>query len=88
MPPDFHSHVARPFRVSWKIVPAVAEACRRQRQHWNNVAQTMPMYSPDGRISPEGTAAVKRVLPQSIEKVRQANIDPEKSYTNKFLTAP
>jgi NitT/TauT family transport system substrate-binding protein len=48
---------------------------------------SMPMYSPDGKISPEGAAAVKNVLSQSMEKVRNAKIDLEKTYTNKFLTA-
>jgi NitT/TauT family transport system substrate-binding protein len=47
---------------------------------------SIPMYSPDGRISPEGAAAVKNVLSQSIDKVRNANIDLEKTFTNQFLT--
>jgi NitT/TauT family transport system substrate-binding protein len=48
---------------------------------------SMPMFSPDGKIVPEGAAAVKRVLSQSIEKVRNANVDLDKTYTNQFVSA-
>jgi len=46
---------------------------------------SMPMYSQDGRITAEGAAAVKSVLSQSIEKVRNANIRIEATFTNQFL---
>ena len=47
---------------------------------------SMPMYSPDGRISRPGAEAVKAVLSLSVEKVRNANIDVGKTFTNKFIT--
>lgn len=44
-----------------------------------------PMYSVDGRIRPESAEAVRNVLAGSIEKVRAANIDLSKTYTNEFV---
>jgi NitT/TauT family transport system substrate-binding protein len=44
------------------------------------------MLSPDGRLSPESAEIVKKVLSVSLEKVRSANIDLAKTYTNDFLS--
>jgi NitT/TauT family transport system substrate-binding protein len=44
------------------------------------------MLSEDGRFTPESAEAVKRVLSVSLEKVRSANIDLAKTYTNEFLS--
>ena len=44
-----------------------------------------PMYSSDGRIKPESAEAVKRVLAGSLEKVRNAQIDLSRTYTNEYL---
>jgi NitT/TauT family transport system substrate-binding protein len=43
------------------------------------------MLSEDGRLTPESAAIVKKVLSVSLEKVRSANIDLSKTYTNEFL---
>jgi NitT/TauT family transport system substrate-binding protein len=46
---------------------------------------SMPMFSPDGRMSPDGAAAVRKLLAASMEKVRDASIDLSKTYTNEFV---
>ncbi len=46
---------------------------------------SMPMYSPDGRMAPDGAESVLRVLAQSMDKVRDATIDLSKTFTNEFL---
>jgi NitT/TauT family transport system substrate-binding protein len=43
------------------------------------------MLSEDGRFTPEPVAIVRKVLSVSIEKVRSANIDLGKTYTNEFV---
>jgi NitT/TauT family transport system substrate-binding protein len=45
----------------------------------------IPMYSIDGRISPESAEAVRQVLAGSLELVRNARIDLSRTYTNEFL---
>lgn len=44
------------------------------------------MLSDDGRLSPDSAAAVKKVLGVSLEKVRTADFDLAKTYTNEFLS--
>lgn len=46
---------------------------------------TMPTFSTDGMMPAEGAEAVKKVLSLSVEKVRDANVDTTKTYTNEFL---
>jgi NitT/TauT family transport system substrate-binding protein len=46
---------------------------------------SLPMFSPDGIMTPEGAEAVRKVLAVSSEKVRTAKIDLAATYTNKFL---
>jgi NitT/TauT family transport system substrate-binding protein len=46
---------------------------------------SMPMFSPDGRMSPDGAAAVRKLLGGSIDKVRNTTIDLAKTYTNEFV---
>jgi len=41
--------------------------------------------SADGRVTPESAAAVRKVLGVSLESVRTATIDLDKTYTNEFL---
>lgn len=41
-----------------------------------------PMYSVDGKITPESAEAVRKVLEGSLAKVREANIDLAKTYQN------
>jgi hypothetical protein len=42
--------------MSWKMVPAVSEACCRQAEHWNKVPRTKLAFSPPhfGHRSPSG----------------------------------
>ena len=47
---------------------------------------SLPMFSPDGVMTPEGAEAVRKVLAISSEKVRRATIDLSATYTNEFLT--
>jgi NitT/TauT family transport system substrate-binding protein len=46
---------------------------------------SMAMFSPDGRMSTEGAEAVRQLLAASMEKVRAANIDLSKTFTNEFI---
>jgi NitT/TauT family transport system substrate-binding protein len=49
------------------------------------VKSSMPMFSPDGTMDLKGAEAVKTLLAGSMEKVRAADIDLSKTYTNEFL---
>jgi NitT/TauT family transport system substrate-binding protein len=46
---------------------------------------SMPMFSPDGMMTPEGAEVVRALLAGSLEKVRTATIDMSKTYTNEFI---
>jgi NitT/TauT family transport system substrate-binding protein len=46
---------------------------------------SMPMFSPDGRMSAEGAEVVRTLLAGSLEKVRTANLDLSKTFTNEFI---
>jgi len=46
---------------------------------------SMPMFSPDGLMAPEGAEVVRTLLAGSLEKVRAANVDVSKTYTNEFI---
>jgi NitT/TauT family transport system substrate-binding protein len=46
---------------------------------------SMPMFSPDGIMAPEGAEAVRALLAGSLEKVRAATIDLSKTYTNELI---
>ena len=52
------------------------------------LAQSMPMFSPDGRMSPDGAEAVRKLLAGSMDKVRSATIDLSNTYTNEFVPPP
>ena len=43
------------------------------------------MLSPDGKLTPESAAAVRKVLNISLDSVRTASIDLGKTYTNEFV---
>jgi NitT/TauT family transport system substrate-binding protein len=49
------------------------------------LTNSMPMFSTDGLMSPEGAEAVRTLLAGSMEKVRTAFIDLSKTYTNEFV---
>jgi NitT/TauT family transport system substrate-binding protein len=46
---------------------------------------SMPMFSPDGVMAPEGADVVRTLLAGSMEKVRTAGVDVSKTYTNDFV---
>jgi NitT/TauT family transport system substrate-binding protein len=49
------------------------------------LGHAMPMFSPDGRIPAEGAEAVRKLLAESMDKVRDARIDLSKTFTNEFV---
>lgn len=49
------------------------------------IEHTMPMFSPDGVLHPEGPPVVKEVLSLSLEEVRKAKFDVKETYTNEFV---
>jgi NitT/TauT family transport system substrate-binding protein len=46
------------------------------------------MLSPDGRLTPESAAMVRKVLDISLDSVRGATIDLARTYTNEFVQDP
>jgi NitT/TauT family transport system substrate-binding protein len=46
---------------------------------------TIPMYSPNGRMDPKGAQAVLDVFSQSVPEIANAKIDLSKTYTNKYV---
>ena len=49
------------------------------------IRNSMPMFSADGVMDSEGPQAVRTLLESSMEKVRAANIDLTRTYTNDFI---
>jgi NitT/TauT family transport system substrate-binding protein len=49
------------------------------------VKNSMPMFSPDGLMDAAGAQAVLTLLAGSMEKVKAAQIDLSKTYTNEFM---
>jgi NitT/TauT family transport system substrate-binding protein len=49
------------------------------------VKNSMPMFSPDGLMDAAGAQAVRTLLAGSMEKVKAAQIDLSKTYTNEFM---
>jgi NitT/TauT family transport system substrate-binding protein len=47
---------------------------------------TLPMFSHDGRLDGAGSRLVREVLALSLERVRTAQIDLDRTYTNEVLT--
>jgi len=46
---------------------------------------SMTMFSPDGLMAADGAESVRKLLAESIDKVRKANIDLSRTYTNEFV---
>jgi NitT/TauT family transport system substrate-binding protein len=71
-----------------EIMEKMPEPYRRQDPavYLEALKHSLPMYSPDGQITRQGAEAVKAVLSLSVEKVRNANVDVDKTFTNKFIT--
>lgn len=55
------------------------------RAELDAIRMAKPMYSLDGRVTMESAQAVRRVLNESLENVRRANIDLSKTFTNAYL---
>jgi NitT/TauT family transport system substrate-binding protein len=55
------------------------------RAELDAIRMAKPMYSLDGRVTMESAQAVRRVLDESLENVRRANIDLSKTFTNDYL---
>jgi NitT/TauT family transport system substrate-binding protein len=49
------------------------------------IRMAKPMYSIEGRVNIESAQAVRRVLSESLENVRRADIDLSKTFTNEYL---
>ena len=49
------------------------------------IKMAKPMYSVDGRIRPESAEAVRKVLAGSVDRVRDAKIELDRTFTNRFL---
>ena len=49
------------------------------------VKNSMAMFSPDGVMDAAGAAAVHKLLAQSMDKVRAAQVDLSKTYTNEWV---
>ncbi len=49
------------------------------------IRASMPVFSPDGMMAPEGPLAVEKVLSASLPKVREAKVDVGRTYTNRFV---
>ena len=47
---------------------------------------SLTMFSPDGVMPADGPEGVRRLLSESMEKVRQATIDLSRTYTNEFVS--
>jgi NitT/TauT family transport system substrate-binding protein len=50
-----------------------------------SIQHSMPMFSPDGVMDADGAETVRRLLAESVEKVRAAKIDLSRTYTNEFI---
>ncbi|MBL8176953.1 MAG: ABC transporter substrate-binding protein [Bryobacterales bacterium] len=50
------------------------------------VRAALPMYSPSGEMPADGPATLMKVLGVSLDKVRNARIDPGATYTNQWVT--
>jgi sulfonate transport system substrate-binding protein len=51
----------------------------------NSLKNSMPMFSLDGAMDAKGAEAVRALLSGSIDKVKSAQIDLSKTYTNEFI---
>jgi NitT/TauT family transport system substrate-binding protein len=50
------------------------------------LGNSMPMFSSNGVMTPDGAEAVRALLAGSMEKVNRATIDLSRTYTNEFVT--
>lgn len=72
-PEEIHRHMPAQYRIQEEGVDLDA------------LRATVPMISQDGKVTAEEARAIKNVLAVSSEKVRNARIDLEGTYTNEYL---
>lgn len=77
-----HSHSAS--EISAKTPPALRGP--DEALFVESLGNSMPMFSADGAMTPEGASAVETLLADSMPKVHDAAIDVSKTYTNEFVT--
>src|SRR5207244_2164901 len=76
-----HSHTAE--QIMAKMPPDMVGADKDL--YLAALKNTIPMYSTTGLMDPKGAQAVLTVFSQSSPEVAKANIDLQKTYTNKFV---
>lgn len=93
---DVAYRIARAMRqtLRWIQEHSVAEIAERMPASFRQedpaayiqaLQRSHSMYSPDGVMRLEAAEAVRRVLSLSLEKVRRADIDLSKTYSNNFV---
>ena len=78
-----HSH--SPEEIMAKMPPEMVG--KNTELYLAALKNTIPMYSPTGKMDPKGADAVLAVFSLSSPEVAKANIDVSKTYTNKFVDA-
>jgi NitT/TauT family transport system substrate-binding protein len=77
---DAHALAKRDRRQDAEDIPR-----RNGALYIDAVKSSMPMFSPDGTMDLKGAEAVKTLLAGSMDKVKTADIDLSKTYTNEFI---
>jgi NitT/TauT family transport system substrate-binding protein len=94
---DLTQHLARAIQrtLEWMHTHSADEISARTPQSLRGdddalyveaLKNSMPMFSPDGRMADAGAQAVHALLAGSMDKVRGATIDLSKTYTNEFVS--
>ena len=78
-----HSHSAE--EIMAKMPPEMVG--KNTELYLAALKNTIPMYSPTGKMDPKGADAVLAVFSLSSPEVAKANIDVSKTWTNKFVDA-
>jgi NitT/TauT family transport system substrate-binding protein len=76
-----HSH--SPEDIMAKMPPEMVG--KNKELYLAALKNTMPMYSETGKMDPKGADAVLTVFSESSPEVAKANIDVQKTWTNKFV---
>jgi NitT/TauT family transport system substrate-binding protein len=77
-------HTHSPEEIAAKTPPSFRG--EDQALYVEALKNSMPMFSPDGVMPADGPEVVRRLLAGSVEKVRNAQIDLSKTYSNAFVT--
>jgi NitT/TauT family transport system substrate-binding protein len=78
-----HAHSAE--EIMEKMPPEMVG--KNRDQYLAALKNTIPMYSPSGKMDPKGADAVLAVFSTGSPEVAKANIDVSKTWTNKFVDA-